>query len=210
MIHLGPILGFRGGDAQRWNVSVLLVVAQSDHPPVTCPAATVTGPVVLKTFAGRKAIRFDFSIPVEDREQRVNYQAGGHRYDFFVSGDVHVAANGRVTSTLPEHRTGSYVARMNQLISSAIVHPPPSLSQAFFIDHIISGDPPELEAGMNAELLNLPGTGSRLRAKRNWLDLALDEGPTPRLWANWWFEGEDNAPATRVIHPPGIGDSGGV
>lgn len=125
-----------------------------------------------------------------------------------LSGDVHVAAFGRVTSTLPEHGGDASVTRINQLISSAIVHTPPSLAQAFFIDHVISGDPPALEAGLSAEMLEIPGTGSRLHAKRNWLDLALDEDATkpPRLWANWWFEGEDTAPATRVIHPPGVED----
>ena len=123
-----------------------------------------------------------------------------------LSGDVHVAAFGRVTSTLPEHGDGAHAARINQLISSAIVHTPPSLAQAFFIDHIIAGDPPALESGINAEMLEIPGTGSRLHASRNWLDLALDSDPMtpPRLWANWWFEDEDTAPATRVIHPPGV------
>ncbi len=122
-----------------------------------------------------------------------------------LSGDVHVAAMGRVTSVLPEHGTGVYVARINQLISSAIVHTPPTLAQAFFIDHVISGSPPSLESGISAEMLDIPGTGSRLVAKRNWLDLALDkETATPRLWANWWFEGEDTAPTTQVIHPPGM------
>jgi hypothetical protein len=126
-----------------------------------------------------------------------------------ISGDVHVAASGRVTSTLPEHASGSYAARINQLISSAVVHPPPSMGETFFIDHVISGDPPELESGLTAEMLKLPGTRGRLRAKRNWLGLALDEGSAPRLWANWWFEGEDSEPATRVIHPAGSDDSAG-
>jgi hypothetical protein len=122
-----------------------------------------------------------------------------------LSGDVHVAAYGRVTSILPEHSPdGTHPARINQLISSAIVHTPPNLAQAFFIEHVISGDPPVLESGLNAEMLEIPGTGSRLHAKRNWLDLALDEdSQKPRLWANWWFEGEDDAPATRVVHPIG-------
>lgn len=120
-----------------------------------------------------------------------------------LSGDVHVAAFGRATSTLPEHAEGASPARINQLISSAIVHTPPTLAQAFFIDHVISGDPPKLEAGIIAEMLDIPGTGGRLHASRNWLDLALDSGAAkpPRLWANWWFEGEDTAPATQVIHP---------
>jgi hypothetical protein len=122
-----------------------------------------------------------------------------------LSGDVHVAAVGRVTSTLPEHAEGASPARINQLISSAIVHTPPTLAQAFFIDHVISGDPPKLESGIVAEMLDIPGTGGRLHASRNWLDLALDSDPAtpPRLWANWWFQGEDTAPATQVIHPPG-------
>jgi hypothetical protein len=126
-----------------------------------------------------------------------------------LSGDVHVAAFARVTSTLPEHADGASVARINQLISSAIVHTPPSLAEAFFIDHVISGDPPVLESGISAEMLDIPGTGSRLHASRNWLDLALDAAPTapPRLWVNWWFQGEDTAPATRVIHPPGLEDA---
>ena len=127
-----------------------------------------------------------------------------------LSGDVHVAASGRVSSTLPEHTSGGYAARINQLISSAIVHTPPNMGEAFFIDHVISGDPPELESGLQAEMLKLPGTQARLRAKRNWLGLTLDEMPESRLWANWWFEGEDTEPATRVIHPAGSDDSAGA
>lgn len=123
-----------------------------------------------------------------------------------LSGDVHVAAYGRVTSTLPEHAEGASVARINQLISSAIVHTPPSVAEAFFLDHIVAGDPPQLESGLTAEMLTIPGTSGRLHASRNWLDLALDPDLTtpPRLWANWWFQGEDTAPATQVIHPRGV------
>lgn len=118
-----------------------------------------------------------------------------------VSGDVHVAASGYVTSSLPEHQIG-YAKRINQLISSGVVHPPPTAGQAFFIDHLLSGDPPDLVTGMNAELPNLPGTRSRLRARRNWLSFNLDtEGKKRRLWADWWFEGEDDAPLTFVVHP---------
>ncbi len=121
-----------------------------------------------------------------------------------LSGDVHVAAWGKVTSSLPEHLRGgrSYASRINQLISSGIVHPPPSAGQAFFIDHLLSGDPPELASGLAAELPNLPGTRARLCASRNWLSLCLDmDKSSPRLWADWWFEDEDEAPLTLVIHP---------
>lgn len=117
-----------------------------------------------------------------------------------LSGDVHVAAFGRVTSKVPEHVDGGYAASMNQLISTALVHPPPSMAQAFFIDQLVSGEPPALEPGIVAEMLKIPGTGSRLRAKRNWLSLSLSGDEHPELWANWWFEGEDNSPATHVIH----------
>lgn len=133
-----------------------------------------------------------------------------------LSGDVHVAAWGKVSSSLPEHQAGgqSYASRINQLISSGIVHPPPTAGQAFFIDHLLSGDPPELASGLTADLPNLPGTRARLCASRNWLSLCLDEAKSaedkskngkflPRLWADWWFEGEDHAPLTLVIHPTG-------
>jgi hypothetical protein len=86
---------------------------------------------------------------------------------------------------------------------ATIVHPPPNIGEAFFIDHVISGDSPEFEPGISAELLKIPGTSSRLRAQRNWLGLALDETQAPRLWANWWFEHEDTEPATQRDSPGG-------
>jgi hypothetical protein len=121
-----------------------------------------------------------------------------------LSGDVHVAASGRVISRLPEHR-GSYAASMNQLISSGVLHPPPSGAEAFFIDHILSGDPPSMEAGLEAEMQLLPGTHSRLYPKRNWLSISRYPG-IPHLWARWWMEGENLEPITKVIHAclPGI------
>ena len=116
-----------------------------------------------------------------------------------LSGDVHVAASGRVVSRLPEHG-GGYAARINQLISSGILHPPPSGPEAYFIDKILSGPPPEMESGLEAEMQLLPGTSSRLYPKRNWLSLSLYDDLT-HLWARWWMENEDLEPLTKVIHP---------
>lgn len=123
-----------------------------------------------------------------------------------LSGDVHVAASGRVVSHLPEHGRG-YAAGMNQLISTGVLHPPPSGAEAFFIDHILSGPPPEMEAGIEAEMQLLPGTHSRLYPKRNWLSLSF-YADVPHIWARWWMEGENLEPLTKVIHAcePGTAD----
>ena len=100
-----------------------------------------------------------------------------------LSGDVHVAASG-------------------------VLHPPPSGAEAFFIDHIRASDPPSMEAGIEAEMQTLPGSHSRLYAKRNWLSLSRYKA-VPHIWARWWMEGENLEPLTKVIHacePGAAGD----
>ncbi len=136
----------------------------------------------------------------------LNFAADAKCRVTLLSGDVHVAASGRVVSHLPEHG-GGYAASMNQLISSGVLHPPPSGAEAFFIDHILSGDPPSMETGLEAEMQLLPGSHSRLYPKRNWLSLSCYKD-VPHIWARWWMEGENLEPLTKVIHAcaPGAAD----
>lgn len=116
-----------------------------------------------------------------------------------VSGDVHVGALGVIEST----RTGAddNTQVINQLISSAIVHPPPPGLLVFALDRLFEGVS-DLDRGIRASMVKFPGTDHRIIGKRNWLSLEPDDRNVSdrfRLWANWHAEGE-SAPFTKVIH----------
>jgi hypothetical protein len=108
-----------------------------------------------------------------------------------LSGDVHVGARARITSTNPLHLPNG-VARVNvhQAVSSGIVHPPPSWF-AWFAERLggAEGIDP-IDDGVRAELVNIGAT--KYLRERNWLALSFDP-PSPatpprptRLWAQWW------------------------
>jgi PhoD related phosphatase len=136
-----------------------------------------------------------------------------------VSGDVHVAAWGnalRKTSTRNVHR-------INQLTSTAIVHP--SLftwsERAFLmLLRMKASFTQDLDTEHQAKLLDFPGTSSTIQATRNWLALEFDasrsEGdamamaaapgaPTRlqgRLWATWRCErAEGFSNHLMAVHP---------
>ncbi len=117
-----------------------------------------------------------------------------------VSGDVHVAALGYLESQREE--LCSNAAVINQLTSSGIVHPGPSGSLLFALEHLFPvGE--EIDRGITAEMTPFPGTERRYIGTRNWLSLEPDEpgaSDAGRYWANFIVEGEP-IPFTKVIHP---------
>lgn len=115
-----------------------------------------------------------------------------------LSGDVHVGAVGVIRSEREGGETHASV--VNQLTSSAIVHPPPPALLLFALEHLI-GRTEEIDRGIQGELHAFPGTERRYIGARNWLALEPDPpGGQGRLWANWHVEGEPR-PYTKVVHP---------
>jgi hypothetical protein len=139
------------------------------------------------------------------RDQWTNYRHAAERTRLFrrlldrartvrvtaLSGDVHVGARGTVES---RREDGTWEQRViNQLISSAIAHPPPGMLQNRLVE-AATAEP--IEAGgivIRLEPFTLPG-GSRRRiiAARNFLSLEPDDDPgRGRYWCNWYVESEN-------------------
>lgn len=107
-----------------------------------------------------------------------------------LSGDVHVGARGAIES---RRSGGTWEQRViNQLISSAIAHPPPGMLQNRLVE-AATADP--VEAGgitSRLETFRLPdGSRRRLVPARNFLSLEPDEDPAMgRYWCNWYVESD--------------------
>jgi hypothetical protein len=115
-----------------------------------------------------------------------------------ISGDVHVAAVGVVESTR-SGIGGKATEVINQLISSAIVHPAPPAMMLFALRHLFSNKE-EADRGVIARMIDFPGTQFGFIGKRNFLTLDGDEAEQGnRIWANWHIEGERD-PFVKVIH----------
>lgn len=115
-----------------------------------------------------------------------------------ISGDVHVAALGYVESDRSGATGGAVI---NQIISSAIVHPGPPAAVVFALRHLFDNSD-EIDRGIVGRMVDFPGTQVRFIGKRNFMTLEPDARMKEnfRLWVNWWFEGEAH-PYTKVIHP---------
>lgn len=115
-----------------------------------------------------------------------------------VSGDVHVAALGYIESERdPQFDEANVV---NQLISSAMIHPPPAGIVVYMMEKVLGGKVEEVDRGITAQMLKFPGSAQRFLGARNWLSLTLDD--QHRIWGEWYVEGEQK-PYTKVIHPVG-------
>jgi len=113
-----------------------------------------------------------------------------------LSGDVHVAALGVIEST----REGGKACVINQLTSSAIVHPTSSAMEVFVLEHVARHEE-QVDRGITTRMLEFPTTSRCIKASRNFLTLHPDAaGGEDRYWANWWVEGEAH-PYTKVVHP---------
>ncbi len=114
-----------------------------------------------------------------------------------LSGDVHVGA----VSIIESQRAGTkndHANIINQLTSSAIVHPAPPALMSFALE-FLSREPERVDRGITASMLEFLGTRRRFIMARNWLGLEPD-GEDARIWVNWYVEGEDH-PYTKAIHP---------
>jgi hypothetical protein len=117
-----------------------------------------------------------------------------------VSGDVHVAALGLIESTRNPARDGVVV--INQLISSAMVHPGPPAAVLFALRYMLDSED-EIDQRIVGKMSEFPGTQARFVGGRNFL--ALDPDPPHnderRIWANWFVERDEQGPYVKVIHP---------
>jgi hypothetical protein len=100
-----------------------------------------------------------------------------------VSGDVHLAAWGVIEAN---NATANNARRLNQLTSSAVVHPAPSgVADFFFLSYIVhkakAGE--VIDSEHRLQMMELPGAGTRLAPRRNWLAIELDETPVGDLAA---------------------------
>jgi hypothetical protein len=114
-----------------------------------------------------------------------------------VSGDVHVAALGYISSQRDGGLVQNEVNAINQLVSSAMVNVPPSETVTYLMERVAGGEVEEIDRDITAELQNFPGTNRRLIGARNWLSLTFDE--KHNIWAEWYVEGKE-VPYTKVVH----------
>ena len=62
--------------------------------------------------------------------------------------------------------------------------------------------PAVCDRGITATMEKFPGTQKRFLGGRNWLSLEPDAPDgLGRIWANWFAEGSQTEPYTKVIHP---------
>ena len=113
-----------------------------------------------------------------------------------LSGDVHVACLGAIESELAGRR-GERAHVINQLTSSGIVHPPPQKLLGYVLERL-SDKPEPIDRGITGTMLPFPAKRKSFVVARNYLSLEPDDRDD-RLWANWYLEGEENEPATKVI-----------
>lgn len=116
-----------------------------------------------------------------------------------VSGDVHVAGIGYIQSERDgaQHDEANVV---NQLISSAMVHPPPPGMIVSMMERVMGDKVEEIDRGITARMSKFPGSPQRFLGARNWLSLTFDE--KSRIWGEWYVEGQEK-PYTKVVHPVG-------
>lgn len=112
-----------------------------------------------------------------------------------ISGDVHVAAVGVIENSRSDSAGPPVV--INQLISSAIVHPGPGQVFLFALNNVFDSSD-EIDRGIVARMMEFPGNTAKFVGNRNFLSLEPDA--SRRIWANWFAEGEENDPYTKVIH----------
>lgn len=113
-----------------------------------------------------------------------------------LSGDVHVAASGRIVSSLPDHRRGTgpeaeQEAVVMQVTSSAIVNTPPSRSEIFAIEAVGTEGREHVANGVFTELLEVDPGRTRV-SLRNFVTIGFDQshtsGDRARMWVEWVVE----------------------
>lgn len=120
-----------------------------------------------------------------------------------ISGDVHVGARGLIRSRNPEHLfPGLSEATIEQVTSSAIVHPPPGMLEFLGMRMLAGEGVEDLPSFMQTELLPV-GADHYLR-ERNWLSLSVKRPASatsrPKLWLRW--EAEHTPLSMQVVVEP--------
>ena len=118
--------------------------------------------------------------------------AGGDGFQriTILSGDVHVGCMGYLERAQPS-------ARITQVISSAIMHPPPSCAQWAGLRAISSDDPFTIKSQSITVRMTRPvGSKDRYIRRRNFV--WLQQGTDGKLWVNWELEQQDATDAARV------------
>lgn len=115
-----------------------------------------------------------------------------------LSGDVHVACLGVIKSERSS-MPGSRSSVINQLTSSGIVHQAPPKLLGYLLEKL-SDMPEPIDQGIEGAMLAFPTKRKKFVLARNFLSLEPDD-QDDRLWANWYVEGEEHEPATKVIGP---------
>ncbi len=109
----------------------------------------------------------------------------------FLSGDVHLAAVGAI-----ENRrygsTGDNADVINQLTSSAIVHPPPP-SPIVWLLNLLGTSDEDVDRDIRARMLYFRGTRYSFVGRRNWLELTYDRNAGSVL-AEWRTEQNTGSP----------------
>ena len=158
-------------------------------------------PVVYRSFAGVEAV-FTATPWEEELEDDVldHWSAREHQgermklimnlMDFagksgtravILSGDVHVGALGIIKDTRGD-------LEIHQIISSGIVHPPPSAFEWLGLRAVTSDDKERIGDGqITTEMICPFGSDKYIRA-RNYT--VLEEGTDGKLWVNWICEGD--------------------
>jgi hypothetical protein len=92
-----------------------------------------------------------------------------------------------------------FATRINQLISTGVVHPsPPAIVRYVLETH--AEKPDLIDPGITGNMQPIAPDGGYLIGERNWLAIEPDE--RNRLWANWHVEFSPQL-TSRVIHPYG-------
>jgi hypothetical protein len=125
-----------------------------------------------------------------------------------LSGDVHVAAWG--TLLRKDASPADNWMRINQLTSSAVMHPPPAgFMESLFLAYLNNAarTPQTIDSEHAIEMMRFPASDQYIHAARNWLALELDrdnfsDSGKHRLWATWRCEGDDRfSNHLLAIHP---------
>src|SRR5918993_1484750 len=78
---VGPILHFRGQSGGRWRLAALVVREGGEPPgPLALPSAAPVEAERLATRQGHSFWRYDFSLPLLDRETVVPYAVAGREW----------------------------------------------------------------------------------------------------------------------------------
>jgi hypothetical protein len=139
------------------------------------------------------------------RDQWTNYRHAGERIRIIrrlldlarkvrvtvLSGDVHVGARGVIEN---RRVNGTWEQRViNQIISSAIAHPPPGMLQNRLVEAATADTVESGGVTTRLETFTLPdGSNRRIITARNFLSLEPDNDPAKgRYWCNWYVESKN-------------------